>query len=64
MSDAKDAARWRKIRRLTTIKIDQLSRKERAAWDRLIRGGWYTDDIDALIDALPSHLEAREKGKG
>ena len=47
-----DASRWRKVRSLTTCEVAELSPEAKAVWKRLIKGGWYTDDLDKMIDSL------------
>jgi len=56
----KDAMRWRKVRALTQIEIDEMDEKSSAAWSRLMRGGWWTKDLDDLIDALDPRLAEGE----
>lgn len=48
-----NAIRFKKILWMSTMEIDELDAAHRTAWDRLVRGGWYTDDLINLLDRLP-----------
>jgi hypothetical protein len=48
-----NAVRFKKVLYLTTIEFFEMDPQQKAVWDRLIKGGWYTQDLVALIDALP-----------
>lgn len=47
-----DARRFRFVLRLTQRTVSEMSPQEKAVWDRIILGGWFTDDLVAKIDAL------------
>ena len=53
LSDAlTDAKRFHTIIDLSRHEIDELNPQAKAVWDRLIKGGWYTDDLIQMIDDL------------
>lgn len=47
-----DADRWRKIRYLSTREIKTMTAEEKSTWERLVRGGWWTGDLEALLDGM------------
>jgi len=51
-SARRDADRWRKIRYLSTREIKSMTADEKSTWERLVRGGWWTGDLEALVDGL------------
>lgn len=48
----KDAGRWRKVRAMTEAEVKTMTPLTKRAWERLVRGGWWSKDLEELIDAL------------
>ena len=51
-----DANRWEVIKHLSTVSIESMNKTEKATWKRLSIGGWYTGDLEALLDSLSDPL--------
>lgn len=53
LSDAlTDAKRFQTIIDISRHELDELSPQAKNVWKRLIKGGWYTDDLIQMIDNL------------
>lgn len=48
----RDARRFRLVLSLSRLELAEMSPAAKTVWDRLVRGGWYTDDLIAGVDAL------------
>ena len=48
----RDARRFQLVLSLTRMEISEMSPAAQTVWERFVRGGWYTDDLIAGIDAL------------
>jgi hypothetical protein len=47
----RDAARWNLIVELTKHEIAELNPACKAIWNRFVKGGWWTNDLEQMIDA-------------
>jgi len=63
-SDVKrDARRFQLVLSLSRLEIAEMSPAAQTVWNRFVRGGWYTDDLVAGIDAL-LELETKLEQRG